>query len=93
MWCWICSAWYIQAQLNLAYAIREATDAGQQVPPLWRTWLDQPPERAVIEARIEGEHVEHDAHRLNAAVDEVLDALEQHGHAGTFDPDDIEHDA
>jgi len=59
------------------------------VSELWTSWLDTPPERAVIEARIEGD--QHDAvlERLDDAVDQVLQALRERGFEAIFHPDDV----
>lgn len=80
---------YIEAQLNLAVFIREATDAGYDVPEFRRSWLDQPPERAVLEARVEAEHRDQDAEHIHQEVERVLTALRSHGHEAVFDPADV----
>lgn len=80
---------YVEAQLNLAVVIREVTDAGYEVPEFRRAWLDQPPERAVLEARVEAEHRDQDAEHIHEEVERVLTVLRSHGHEDIFDPADV----
>lgn len=35
---------YIEDQLNLLCAVREAQDAGVEIPEMWTAYLDMPPE-------------------------------------------------
>ena len=77
---------YIQTQVALTLAVRNATDAGFSVTELHTSWLETPPERAVIEARIEGDTEDEARDRLDAAVDAVLQALRERGHEAVFDP-------
>jgi hypothetical protein len=51
------------------------------------TWLDYPPERAVLEARIEGEQEDENRVRLAETVDKIVDALRERGFDPIFDPD------
>lgn len=83
------AAEYLEAQLELVVAVRDATDAGEHVAEFRRTWLDTPAERAVLEARVEAEHAEEDANRLNDAVNRVLAALREHGYTADLDPADL----
>jgi hypothetical protein len=40
---------------ELLVAARQAQDAGLAVTELYTSWLDSPPEKAVIEARVEAD--------------------------------------
>ncbi len=82
---------YLEAQIEVAIAVREARDAGVSVRSLWTTWLKTPPERAVLEARIEEQ--EHDAmlERIDDAVGQIIEALHDRGFETILDPAAIEH--
>jgi transcriptional regulator with XRE-family HTH domain len=86
------AAAYIDAQVQLAFCVREATDAGQTVAELRRSWLDIPAEEAVIHARIELEHEDVDAERISKEIRSVVDALRDHGLAAIVDPADFTHE-
>lgn len=83
---------YLDAQLQLAFAVREATDAGQAVHEHLRSWLEVPAEEAVIHARIEIEHADQDAERISREIGHVVNALREHGYAAVVDPADFEYE-
>lgn len=71
---------YLTAQLDLLFVAREAHDAGVTVLELWTSWLDIPPERAVIETRYEEAQEDKAAEQTNQAVNQVMQALQDHGY-------------
>lgn len=85
------AAAYLEVQINLAFAVREARDAEIPVHVVWTSWLDTPPERAVIEARVEGDQEEEAGQRVDAAVDQVLQALRDRGYQPQVRPEDIQY--
>jgi hypothetical protein len=64
---------YLRVQINLAFTLREARDAGAGVRLMWTQsgWLDTPPERAVIEARVEADQEDDALERIDNEVDKV----------------------
>lgn len=86
------AAGYIEAQLNLTMAVREARDDGMDVGELWTHWLAIPAERAVIEARVAGDNEDEIGARVAHEVDDILQTLREHGHEAVFDPDQIQPD-
>jgi transcriptional regulator with XRE-family HTH domain len=81
---------YLELQVNLAFAVREARDAGVGVHIVWTSWLDTPPERAVIEARVEADHEDDAGRRADEEVDKVLQAFRDRGYQPELRPEDIE---
>jgi transcriptional regulator with XRE-family HTH domain len=84
------AAAYIDAQMELAVAARHAHDAGLDVSTFWISWLETPPERAVIEARIEGDQHDDVHGRIDEAVDQVLQVLRDWGFEAILHPEDVE---
>lgn len=84
------AAGYLEAQLELLFAVHEAGEAGVAVTELHSAWLDVPAEEAVIEARIDSEHEEVQVLQKIDAVRKVLDALRAAGYKGTLSLDDVE---
>lgn len=70
----------LEAQVDLVVAAREAHDAGLTVTELHTSWLDTPPEEAVIQARVETDHEEARSEQVNDAVNKILDALRSNGY-------------
>jgi transcriptional regulator with XRE-family HTH domain len=81
---------FLHAQVELAFAVHQAREAGVQPRQFQTSWLDVPAERAVIEARVEDERDEAIRLQLNEAVDQVIDALRERGYTPLLDPSDIE---
>ncbi len=83
---------YLEAQIEVAFATREARDAGVPVGLLWTSWLETPAERAVLEARIEEQ--EHDSmlERIDDAVRQIIEALRDRGFEAILDPAAIEYE-
>ena len=80
---------YLEAQIELAVAAREAHDAGLTVTELHTSWLTSPPEEAVIEARVKADHEAASEEPLNDAVVKVLDALRNNGYEPILRIEDI----
>jgi transcriptional regulator with XRE-family HTH domain len=74
------AAAYCEAQLVLLFAAREAHDNGITVTGMHTSWLDTPPEEAVIEARLEAAQADAQSEQIVDAVDKVLDALRATGY-------------
>jgi transcriptional regulator with XRE-family HTH domain len=83
---------YLEVQMSLAFRLREARDAGAGVRLAWSQsgWLDTPPERAVIEARVEADQEEDARLRIDDEVDKILQAFRDHGYQPQLHPEDIE---
>ena len=81
-----------RAQYQLAFAAREAHDAGLTVTELHTSWLTVPPEEAVIEARVDSEDEATRSEKLNDAVVKILDAIRSNGYEPTLRIEDIEHE-
>lgn len=81
---------YLRAQIEVAVSVHEARAAGISVRELWTAWLDMPAERAAIEARVEFEQEDVARDQLEAAVEQVLQALRAGGFEAIIDPDSIE---
>lgn len=80
---------YLNAQIQLAFSIRIATDAGHSVSDFFRTWLATPAEQAAVEARVEAEHADQHRERIDQSVTDVLDALQEQGYKAAIDPADF----
>lgn len=85
------AAAYLEAQVQLVYAAREAHDHGYAVTELHTSWLKSPPEEAVIEARAEEAHEAARSEELNDAVVKVLGALRANGYEPVLRIEDIEY--
>jgi transcriptional regulator with XRE-family HTH domain len=85
------AAAYLEAQIQLVYAAREARDAGHAVTELHTSWLTSPPEEAVIEARVEAGHEEARSEQLNDGVTKILGALRSSGYEPVLRIEDIEY--
>jgi len=83
------AAAYLEAQVQLVYAARQAHDAGLAVTELHTSWLTTAPEEAVIEARVEAGHETAHSEQLNDAVVKILDALRSNGYEPTLRIEDI----
>jgi transcriptional regulator with XRE-family HTH domain len=81
---------YLDAQVELAVMAREAQDAGFTVTELHTTWLDTPPEEAVIEARVEADHEAARAEQVNDEVNKILEALRSNGYKPALRIEDVE---
>lgn len=82
---------YIDHQIDLVFAVREAQDAGVDVPEMWTAYLDIPAEAAVIEARVEWSRVDDIHQQRDEEVDAILRALREHGYAPPR-PEDLQYD-
>ena len=82
---------YLEAQVQLVYAAREAHDAGQPANELHTSWLTNTPEEAVLEARVEADHEEARSEQLNDGVTKILGALRSTGYEPVLRIEDIEY--
>jgi transcriptional regulator with XRE-family HTH domain len=74
---------YLEAQVELVVAGREAQDAGPTVTGLHTSWLDTPPEEPMIEARVEADQEAERSEQVKDAVNKILDALRSNGYQPT----------
>lgn len=74
------AAAYLNAQVELVVAARQAYDAGLIVTELHTSWLDTPPEEAVIQTRVEADQEADRSEQVNDAVNTILDALRRSGY-------------
>jgi transcriptional regulator with XRE-family HTH domain len=81
---------YLDAQVELVIAAREAQDAGFTVTELHTSWLDTPPEEAVIEARVEADQEAVRSDQVNDAVNKILEALRSNGYEPALRIEDVE---
>ncbi|MDQ1536137.1 MAG: hypothetical protein QOE58_530 [Actinomycetota bacterium] len=81
---------YLEAQLNLVIAAREARDAGLTAQFGVSDWLSTPPERAVIETRVERDDEEGAFQRTDAMVEELIQVLQARGFQPQLDPAAVE---
>src|SRR3954451_2326145 len=84
------AAAYLEAQIEVAFAAREAYDAGLTVTELDTGWLTTLPEEAVIEARVAAEHEAARFEQENDAVSKILDALLGSGYEPVMSIEDVE---
>jgi transcriptional regulator with XRE-family HTH domain len=84
------AASYLDAQVELAVMARLARDAGLAVTELHTSWLDTPPEEAVIEARVEADQEAARSEQVNDAVNKILDALRSSGYDTALHIEDVE---
>ena len=85
------AAAYLETQVQLVFAARQAHDAGLAVTELYTSWLTVPPEEAVIEARVDAGHETAHSEQLNDAVVKILDALRSNGYEPTLRIENIEY--
>lgn len=83
------TAAYLWAQAEVAVAAHEAREAGEPVAELWTSWLREPAERAVLEARAEYDREDNIRMELADAVDAVMAALRERGIDPVIDLDRI----
>ena len=81
---------YLDAQVELVVMARLAQDAGVAVTELHTSWLETPPEEAVIEARVEADQEAARSEQVNDAVNKILDALRNNGYEPTLRIEDVE---
>ena len=74
------AAAYIEAQVNLAFAVHEARAAGVAVREMHTVWLNTLAEQAVIEARIEMNKADAHGQQISDEVYKVMDALRTTGY-------------
>ena len=86
------AAAYLMAQVELAFAAREAHDGGVAVAEWHTSWLGIPAEQAAIEARIEADQEEAQSQQVEDAVGKVLDALRTAGYKPALRIEDIEYE-
>jgi transcriptional regulator with XRE-family HTH domain len=84
------AAVYIEAQLNLAYAVHLADNAGVAVREMHTVWLNTLAEQAVIEARIEMNKADAHGQQISDEVYKVMDALRTTGYEPTLRVEDDE---
>ena len=83
------AAAYLHAQLELVVAAHEARAAGLTVTELHTSWLDTPPEEAVIQARVEADQEEARSEQVNDAVNTIMDALRSNGYQPALRIEDV----
>jgi transcriptional regulator with XRE-family HTH domain len=81
---------YLDAQVELVVMARLAQDAGVAVTELHTSWLETPPEEAVIEARVEADQEAARSEQVNDAVSKILDALRSNGYDPALRIEDVE---
>jgi hypothetical protein len=84
------AAGYLEAQFEVLVAAREAQDAGLTVTELHTSWLDTPPEEAVIQARVETDQEAARSEQVNDTVNKILDALRSNGYEPALRIEDVE---
>ena len=84
------AAGYLEAQVVLVVAAREAQDAGLAVTELHTSWLDTPAEEAVIQARVEADQEAERSEQVNDEINKILDALRSNGYRPTLRIEDVE---
>ena len=84
------AAGYLEAQFEVLVTAREAQDAGLTVTELHTSWLDPPPEEAVIQARVETDQEAARSEQVNNAVNKILDALRSNGYEPALRIEDVE---
>lgn len=84
------AAGYLDAQIELVVAARMAHDAGVTVTELHTSWLDTPPEEAVIQARVEADQEAARSEQVNDEVNKILDALRSNGYQPAMRIEDVE---
>jgi transcriptional regulator with XRE-family HTH domain len=84
------AAAYLEAQIDVVVAARDAHDGGVAVTELDTSWLNTPAEEAVIQARIEAGQESAQAEHVNDEVGKVLDALRAAGYEPALRIEDIE---
>jgi hypothetical protein len=60
------------------------------VTGLHTSWLDTPPEEAVIEARVEADQEAARSEQVNDAVNKILDALRSSGYDAALRIEDVD---
>lgn len=73
----------------LLVAAREAQDAGLAVTELHTSWLDTPPEEAMIQARVEADQEAERSEQVNDAVEKILNALRSNGYERALRIEDV----
>jgi hypothetical protein len=86
----VAAANYLDAQLELVVTARLADDAGLAVTELHTSWLETPPEEAVIQARVEADQEEARSEQVNDAVNMIMEALRGHGYKPALRVKDVE---
>ncbi|MGI9001977.1 MAG: helix-turn-helix domain-containing protein [Pseudonocardia sp.] len=81
---------FLHAQAEVAFAAYEAREADIAVDRLWTSWLTQPAERAVIEARIDDDRLDTVRKDLDRTVDTIMAAIRAGGYEPIIDLDTIE---
>lgn len=80
---------FLRAQAEVAVAAHEAREAGVAVNSLWTAWLQEPAERAVIEARIAYYREDAIHQDLHGTVDTIMTAIRASGYEPVINLDDI----
>ncbi|MBW0091808.1 helix-turn-helix transcriptional regulator [Pseudonocardia sp. KRD-184] len=74
------TAEFLRAQAEVAVAAHEAREAGVAVNSLWTSWLEEPAERAVIEARIAYDREDAIHQDLHGTVSTIMAAIRASGY-------------
>ncbi len=83
------TAEFLWAQGEVAIAAYEAREAGVAVNPLWVSWLHQPAEQAVIEARVQFDQDDTHREQLAHTVETIMAALRANGYEPTLRVEDV----
>lgn len=80
---------FLRAQVEVAVAAHEAREAGVAVNSMWTSWLEEPAERAVIEARIAYDREDAIHQDLHDTVSTIMDAIRASGYEPVINLDDM----
>lgn len=83
------TAEFLRAQAEVAVAAHEAREAGVAVNSLWTSWLEEPAERAVIEARIAYDREDAIHQDLHDTVSTIMAAIRASGYEPVINLDDM----
>jgi transcriptional regulator with XRE-family HTH domain len=83
------TAEFLHAQAEVAVIAHEAREAGVAVNSLWTSWLEEPAERAVIEARIAYDREDAIHQDLHDTVSTIMAAIRASGYEPVINLDDM----
>lgn len=81
---------FLEAQLDVAVGAHLAREEGVTIPDAWTSWLNEPAERAVIEARVAFDEQDANLERLHDTVNTIMQALREKGYDPRLNPDDFQ---
>lgn len=80
---------FLRAQVEVAVAAHEAREAGVAVNSMWTSWLEEPAERAVIEARIAYDREDAIHQDLHGTVSTIMAAIRASGYEPVINLDEM----